>query len=333
MGFCITIRNLFPKKGGIVKHDAMDQQLNIAIAFDRNYLNPAYAFLASLFSTNPSSNIHLHIIATGLTANEKDGIIQYVESVNAAITFYAIDSALVGQFVLNSTWTAAVYYRLFFPLLVPQDIKRLLYIDSDTLVVGGLTELYHQNLENFPVGAVYDCYVKSQPLIGIEKEGDYFNSGVLLMDLKRWREQEVSARAISYLTTFPERILFVDQCALNAVLKENWMKLPAKYNLLYTYIPEGIGKRALKKLVAESVIIHFTLHRPWSMLGRNRMSYLYYHYLKSSPAGKNAKRFTDFAWKNIPQFLLRKLFYIYLDMPGLPVFWRRIKTYFVNDNR
>jgi lipopolysaccharide biosynthesis glycosyltransferase len=92
-------------------------------------------------------------------------------------------------------------------------------------------------MNEFPVAAVYDNYVKSQPLLGIFDEGEYFNSGMLLIDVEKWREQNISEKVMEYLLKYPERIKFVDQCGLNAVLNGNWMKLPARFNRIFTYLP------------------------------------------------------------------------------------------------
>jgi lipopolysaccharide biosynthesis glycosyltransferase len=190
----------------------MDTRIHIAVAFDQNYLNQFYALSTSLFFNNKSCTIHLHTIATGITEVERSAIVAYVKKHGADISFYIIDQVQVSKFVLTNQWTSAVYYRLFFPLLVPTTVSRLLYLDSDTVAVGDVSELYAVNLDGYPVGCVYDNYVKHQPLIGIS-EGEYFNSGVLVIDIERWKFLRISERAIDYLQKFPERILYVDQCA------------------------------------------------------------------------------------------------------------------------
>ena len=300
--------------------------IHLAMAFDQNYLTPFYALLTSVFSHHRRGQVHIHVIAPYVTPDEKDQLITYVRNANASISFYAIDEAFVKKFVVINKWTSAVYYRLFFPLLVPQGIERLLYLDSDIIVINNLSELYQTDLENFPLGAVYDIYVKNQPLLNIHEEGEYFNSGVLLMDISKWREQKISERAINYLTEFSERILYVDQCALNAILYNNWKKLPERFNLIYSFVPEGLSKKAIKQFLTDKVVIHYTLQRPWSMLCKNRLDYLYHYYLKLSPVGKNSKRYTDFKWSNIPGFLRIKLLHFYFDLPGIPRLWRKLKN-------
>lgn len=302
-----------------------DRICHIAIAFDHHYLQPFYALITSLFVNNEPRSIHLHTITSGISITEKQDIELFVRKRHSQIIFYTVDEQLVNRFVLINKWTPAVYYRLFFPLLVPESLSRLLYVDTDTVIVGDIHTLFTEDLSGFPLGAVYDNYVKTQPLIGVEKEGEYFNSGVLLMDLKRWREQNITPRAIAYLHQYPERILFVDQCALNAVLQKNWKALPEKYNLIFSFIPEGLSRFDIPEFLHDKVIIHYTLHRPWSMLSKNRLAFLYHRYLKQSPIGGQVRRYTDFSWKKIPDFLRIKLLNLYFDLPFIPVLWRKLK--------
>lgn len=301
------------------------QQIHLAIAFDENYLHPFYALLNSVFSNNQHLLIVLHVIATGMAEDVLDRIKTYVASRGGAIVFYTIDETLVKKFVLINQWTSAVYYRLFFPLMMQQEVSRLLYLDTDTLVIGDLEALYFADMEGFPVAAVYDNYVKTQPLLGIHEDGAYFNSGMLLMDVPKWREQKISERAFEFLISDSDKIRFVDQCALNAVLRNNWKKLDGKFNLMYSLLPEELSRREIVPFLRDKVIIHFTLQRPWSMLCKNRLDYLYFQYLKTSPVGPQARRYTDFNWRKLPQWLNIRLLNLYFDVPLLHKSWRKIK--------
>jgi lipopolysaccharide biosynthesis glycosyltransferase len=238
-----------------------------------------------------------------------------------------VDKNLVEKFVLRDQWTSAAYYRLFFSSLLPVNIERLLYLDCDTLVINPLTELFQLPLDGHPVGAVYDNYVKTQPAIGIFEEGEYFNSGVLLMDLAKWRQQAISEKTFAYLTSYPDRIRYVDQCALNAVLKRNWRKLDFRFNLMYSALPEPLDQLQMKKYLKEVTIIHFTLQRPWQMLCRNRLRFLYFHYLPHS-----GSRFffwnyySDFKMRKIPEWLRIRAIEFYFDTPFIQRIWRSFQA-------
>jgi lipopolysaccharide biosynthesis glycosyltransferase len=299
--------------------------IHIAIAFDKNYLSQFYALCSSLAYNNRTNKLHLHVIATDVDQRNLNFVESFLLKFSINITFYRPDLSTIHSLVLTHNWTAAVYYRLLFPQIVPKHVVRLLYLDCDTLVLHDVSSLYNEDIGQFPVAAVYDNYVKSQPLLGIREDGDYFNSGVLLIDVHRWNEQQISKKATQYLLDFPERIQFVDQCALNAVLINNWKHFPYNYNCLYTYLPASASWNALRNFGEDVVVLHFTLQRPWNFLCTNRFRVLYFHYLKRAPMIKGSTRYIDFSWKLLPAWLKIRLQEFYFDSLILQRFWKSLK--------
>jgi lipopolysaccharide biosynthesis glycosyltransferase len=304
--------------------------IHIGIAFDNNYIRQFHAWVASLEKNNQGNALHIHSVCNDLSEEESE-IIKNKISGFAKISFYRIDNKKVENLVLPDQWTPAVYYRIFLPLMIPEEISRLLYLDLDTLITGDLNSLYLSDLNGFAVAAVYDNYVRNQPGIEIYDEGNYFNSGMLLIDTKKWREQDITPKAIKFLSQYPEKILFVDQCALNAVLKGNWQRLPEKYNLLYSYIPDHPNQNQLKKLLSETVILHFTLQRPWNMLCQNRYRDLYFKYLKESGI-KVPGKYDDFQISKIPAWIKIRLLELYLDITLFSKTWRFLKNISLKQN-
>ncbi|HNO49145.1 MAG TPA: glycosyltransferase family 8 protein [Chitinophagales bacterium] len=288
--------------------------LHLAITLDQNLYIQLFALLSSIISNkNNNTHIAIHCIATGLSAAQLEKITNYLQQNNISINFYEIDERLTKQFYIHNkkSFTAAAYYRLFFTDLVPENVERLLYIDIDTLVLKDLTELYYQNIDNYVIGAIYDNYVKTQELIGITEEGQYFNSGVLLIDVKKWIEQNITQKCIDYLLEYPERIKFVDQCVLNAVFQNNYFKLPIYCNMMYSYLPEKSSKEELNRIKQKITIIHFTLHKPWTMLCKNPYRKLYRYYLQKSPQ-KNEKVIIDFNYRKIKDLIKIRILELYL---------------------
>lgn len=303
------------------------QCIHIGTGFDRNYLNGFLALVGSLIKNHSDGLFELHVITDGLSPNEKENIRDRVVNSGHRLTFYDVEPSLVKQFVTQGQWTSVVYYRLFFSMLINRPVRRLLYLDCDTIAINSLWSLYSVDLGNHPVGAVYDNYVKTQPYIGIISEGDYFNSGVLVIDLEKWRDEKISERCFAYLLSHPERILYVDQCALNAVLKNNWKKLEPRYNLMYSWLPEGVGKTRLDQVLKESVVIHFTLQRPWNMLCRNRLRQLYFRYLRYSRINiPPRRRYNDFEIRKIPAWLSIRMQEFYFDSPWIQKIWKALPT-------
>ena len=303
----------------------VNQQLHIALAFDQNYLNQFFVLTQSIVENHKRGEVSFHIIATGISPEWFKKIEQFVSAHGHGLRFYSIDETTIKKFVLVNQWTHAVYLRLFFPLVIPNTIHKILYLDTDTIVTNPLYDLWETDLGTLPLAAVYDNYVKTQPLLGIIREGEYFNSGVMLINTHRWNALSISEKTMAFLQHNPEKILFVDQCGLNAVLKGLWHKLPDRFNFMYSSVPATASLRELKNTVTHQVlVIHFTLQRPWHMLCRNRLAYFYHHYRKLSLA-RTAPRYTDFSVFKIPAFLKIKLLNLYFDMPWLGRLWRTLK--------
>lgn len=295
----------------------MTQKIHIGIAFDKNYINQFGALVESIYHTNTENKLHFHVITPDLTNQQKKSISNYIEKHNNKINFYDIDFSLVKGFTLKGNWTSAVYYRLFFPILLKEKCNKLLYLDSDTIVVNSLQPFFDIDLGKYPVAAVPDNYVKTQPLLGIEKEGDYFNSGVLLIDINIWNKQEISEKAFHFLEQNPKKIKFVDQCALNAVLLNNWYKLEKNYNLLYSYIPWKLPRKQHNEYLKDKFVIHYTLQRPWNMLCRNPLRHLYHEHLANFPIKTHTNKYTDFSMNKILPWLKIRLFEFYTNSPIL----------------
>ncbi|MGI4885948.1 MAG: glycosyltransferase family 8 protein [Janthinobacterium lividum] len=272
--------------------------IHLAAAFDQNYVTPFYVLVTSIFHNNPANRFHIHSIATGVSEQEREEIRQYVQRHDSAISFYELTPGSLKGLIepKQSYLSLAAYYRLFFPALVPADVEKLLYLDTDIVVVGNLAELYNTDLSGYPAGAIAEVSAtKNRPDLGIYEIGTYFNSGVLLMNIPEWRKQRISERAIQFIHEFPEKIVWIDQDALNVAMMDNYVKLAAKFNVIPSDIPKGLPKSKYLEFLKDKTIIHYTLkeHKPWNVRGKNKFRHLYHDYRKQSPRA-HEKKYKDF---------------------------------------
>ena len=270
------------------------EPLHLAVAFDQNYITPFYVLITSIFQNSQGRPYHIHTIATGISDREKDDITSFVRQQQSVISFYELDSASVAGLVLpkDKYFTAAVYYRLLLPALVPATVEKLLYLDTDIVVIGNLAELYQTDISGYSLGAVAEVNAtRNRPDLGIYEVGTYFNSGVMLINVAEWRQQQVSEKATRFLRDYPEKIVWADQDALNVVLMNNYVKLPGRFNVIPFDIPRLLPKNKYAAFLKDKVVIHYTLkeHKPWDMQSINPFRYLYYKYLKQSPRAYEKK--------------------------------------------
>ena len=154
-----------------------------------------------------------------------------------------------------SHYTADAYTRIFAQEYFAEN-ERLLFLDSDIVVNRSLSELASMSLEGRPLAAVPDTG-KGQALhngrLGRAPDAAFFNAGVLLIDVKAWREQGITDKALRWAHAHRAILEYADQDALNAAIDGNFAPLDATYN--YGGFRTG-GPRASEDLTTPR-IIHF----------------------------------------------------------------------------
>jgi lipopolysaccharide biosynthesis glycosyltransferase len=308
--------------------------IHLAVSFDKNYLTPFYALLASVFESNPKQEFSFHCITKDIIDNEKQKLQDYLHQNACKVHYYEINEQLLEN--LNHTtrglWTLATYYKVFFPFLVPVTIEKLLYLDIDMIVLKPLKSIYDTPIDGYPVGAVCDRYTDNRESLGIFSADGYFNAGLLLFNIPVWKEQNITEKTLDFASEYPEKLKFVDQDALNAVLVDNWKKLSENYNLVSLHIPFGISKKEADILIKDKVVIHFTGKKPWHFLCSNRYRYLYTYYLRKSPK-KHKKIIIDFAYSKIWDYIKIRFVEFYLDNPLVHKAWKLLKKAIKNSKR
>ena len=151
--------------------------------------------------------------------------------------------------------------------------ERVLYLDTDTLLANSVLPLFSLDMKGKAVGAVTQNYPYAKESIkrlNYDENKGYFNSGVLLIDLKQWRENNLMKQSIDYCVKNIEYLRFVDQDALNVIFQDNKCELPLCYNIIpanlnsdYYYTPEHLDE--IKEAVYLPVIIHYASSAPWYM--------------------------------------------------------------------
>ena len=193
-------------------------------------------------------------------------------------------------FTTCTHFTKAAYFRFFIPeILIEYD--RAIYLDCDLVVNHDLKELFNTNIHERPLAAVIDLWIKlntcnnntTQQIyltntLKMKNFEKYFNSGVLLLDLKKLRKINFTQKCINRLKEI-KNPRYVDQCILNSLIDGNFHELDFKWNLQcnIVYDIQDIDKKLpitlLSKLNAiknNPYIIHYCSGRkPWSYMGRD----------------------------------------------------------------
>ena len=234
--------------------------MEVLCACDGQFLPHTAAMLCSLLENNEVSRIHLFY--SSVDDQQFAKLESFVAGYGSIIARYEMDPAKFQELRVDEHVSIATYYRILAPRILPIDIDKILYLDSDLIVRRSLSDLWNTDLRNYALAAVRDQYVLDSDIerlatLGLPAEVSYFNGGVLLINLMFWRQYNVSERAIAFVRNHPEKAKYWDQDALNAMLVHRWTELPAVWNLqCWNCQDEGRGK--------DPAIVHFCgTIKPW----------------------------------------------------------------------
>jgi lipopolysaccharide biosynthesis glycosyltransferase len=303
------------------------QAIHLALSFSQDYINPFYVFLTSAFK-NTKSTIVFHTIIANVTPQQKAKLSSYVEKNGCQILFYDIDKSYDNLFIIPNGMSHFVkegYYRLFFPALIDPEIKKLIYIDADTLILQDLTPLYNYNTNSKPIAAAPDKGMFPRPELGTIEKNSYFNSGVMVIDTEEWRKQEVFKESLAFLRAYPEKIIWADQDVLNAVLLGNWQKLDYEFNFMRECIPVFVNGTNKAKLLASIFVLHFNGPKPWEVKCDNLLRSVYAHYHKLSPVAREPYYGKKLSKSEISILAKNNLKRFYFSHPSLAPLWNSVK--------
>ena len=256
--------------------------MDIVYTLDENYCEVTGVSIISLFENNKGVLFELHIIDYGITAEGKQKLLNIAEQYGQRIHFYpALDlEKKIPVALKGNGWSEICYERLFFPSILPESIVTVMHIDCDTLIRGSLEEVFNTNIDNYYYAACIDCYPKPLRSINFDSRYPYMSNGLILINLKKWREDKLEERFIDCIVDYNGNLPHLDQDVLNIVCKGNVLTLPAKYNMmthtlmygsmccdLYLEEEKYYTKEEIDHAVQNPIILHFTgslyARRPW----------------------------------------------------------------------
>lgn len=275
------------------------EKIHVALAVcdpKGNYTQHAGVTIASVFA-NTKSPVCAHILHDETLTDENrtklkelaENFGQEIEFINAA---GYIDKRMksIGNF--PSVSSKGMLFRLLLPDLSQEN--KMLYLDCDIVATLDIAELWNTDLQDKSIAAVPDVcsldyienrrkwpkfYGKLWDAIGI-KRGEYFNSGVLLMNLKKLREEkDFLLHVEQFLSKYKNCLFFADQDCLNSLFSEDKILLDEKFNRIRWH--DTNNPKEIK------TIWHYAHHKPWEYYERPGIDELYWIYFRQTPWGRD----------------------------------------------
>ena len=170
---------------------------------------------------------------------------------------------------INNEKSMAMYHRIYAGHLLPPELSKVLYLDADLLVRRSIEKLWNMDLADYYLAASAMSGSMKKPDFVAKFGGRYFNSGVMLINLDRWRADDVAGGCERVLAERPEDIIYWDQCLLNFTCRP-WLEIGIRYNFYYGVGERwanrlfGLSRREFRDIAAHPAIIHFVgENKPW----------------------------------------------------------------------
>jgi len=277
----------------------------IVYASDDNFAEILGISLISLFENNKDmQEIIVYILDSSISIVNKEKIESIFKEYNRGTPKWIKAKNISEEISLEVSidrGSLSQYARLFISSLLPEDTKKVLYLDCDILVVKSIKKLWNLDLHGKTVAALMDAFSRHYRInIGLKQDGIMFNSGVMLIDLKKWKKQKIEERLLKFILEKKGNIQQGDQGALNAVLSDDTYCFEPCFNSVSIYFdfsydellvyrkPPGFYKRSLiNKAVTEPYIVHFTTSflskRPWIIGCQHKYVDVWLMYKSMSP--------------------------------------------------
>ena len=250
--------------------------MEIVISTDNNYIMPTGVLMTSICENNKDEKIRFHIlIDESVTVKSKESLNRIAEGYGKQIVYYLMAKSLFDGFpVGRDGLPVSAYYRLAIAKILSENIDKVLYLDSDIIVRHSLKELWETDIQNYAIGCVTDVCnddIKVYNRLKYSNLEGYFNSGVLLINLRYWREHCIDKQLVTYLRNNIDKIVNSDQDILNYVLRKEKFKLPLKYNVQHGFFLKEAPLSweydvEVNSAIKDPYILHFTdraNNKPW----------------------------------------------------------------------
>lgn len=276
----------------------MKDEISLVLSCDDNFAQHAGVLMESVLSNaKHRERLHFYLMDGGISERKRLFLSEIVEGHGAQLSYLKIDEAAFKGIYLSFQYTLATYYRLCTGELLPQSVDRCIYLDCDMVCCADIEALWEESLDGFAIGAVIDHgmmvadkrWKEKKKELGFDDSDQYFNAGLLLIDLKQWRSRGLDKKAMdmAHGHDFKNH----DQDILNVLFQKSWKVLNSKWNCM----PAVYGfngrlfrrRREFSDIVSARKnpgILHFAgRYKPWEYPERKGFSDSYYKNLNKTP--------------------------------------------------
>lgn len=289
----------------------------IMVACDNHYVVLMAALLKSIeFHHHTAEPVEVFIVEDGIRARNRKKLAASLDSSRMKLNWIPLDEAIPDDLHIpfdRSSYPKNIHTRIFIPRFIPERIEKIIYLDVDMILMRDISDLWNISLGDNMLGAVMDPRLKvfsnswggilNYKELGFDPDTKYFNTGILVIDIKKWRKEDSAAKVVKCISDNEKFANYPDQYGLNIVMANRWLELDSRWNAFADNACE------------DPFIIHFIGRKPMYQSYDNRQEFrdVFFQHLKRTrwsgfrPVGESKRYLKKIAniIRKIPDFIRR----------------------------
>ena len=246
-----------------IKESSETLPIHIAFCVNDGYVPYITVTIKSIMENNRECDVFLHVLIDSISDFNQKRLLSAIDGYeNVKLQVYKVDDTPLRG-LKTGRWTIYAWYRLLLPAILPEQIKRVLYLDADTLVVTDIRELFAIDMTGKAIAGSLDIDTDE-----LKRKKNYICSGVLLLNLEFWRNNNLADKIITWAQNNVEKLKYPDQDAINYICQEIKVILPLRFNSSHWYFFDDFfyGSVYINQLTDSfytPAIIHYISCVPW----------------------------------------------------------------------
>lgn len=280
-----------------IKHASYSTPINMVLAIDDAYApHAAVTILSAIKCSRDPRQIRFFILeGGGITRLSRDKLSFLASSNGTHVEFVTVERSALAWLPMNRDHISIeTYYRLVMHEALPENVKKVIYIDADTVVVDGLERLWSIDIQGKPIGACPDeGGVLQSRRLRLSIDHRYFNAGVIVFDLEQIRRFDVLGHVMAAFRAHFDYVTLQDQDLLNIIFCNDAFSLPLRWNVnARIFLPNELEPSYTTEEALEAArapgIIHFTdRKKPWNKNCKHPLRHIYWEFRNETPWSQN----------------------------------------------
>lgn len=252
--------------------------IHVMLAVDaKQVIGCAVSMRSIIENAAPGTGLHFHVMTHRISALDRQALKTTVAAGRrtAKLTLYEVDISPFEHLMRSKIVSHMTYARLLIDEVLPSEVARCIYVDCDMVVTTDIREAWEFPLHGHTIAAVPNGSPAdtrgNQARLGLDRPS-YFNAGFVVIDVKLWRERNVSVRAMQQAEAKSDVLVLHDQDALNCALQGDWAELPREWNA-------GISISGWLRPDSKAVFHFWGAPKPWQPDYDKGFGELFFRYL------------------------------------------------------